>query len=438
MSRRGSGGSHAGGRSAEGRDADAGRGGGDGAAARVGMGREADRGRARLQPEHGEALSRAWRLDAATAGRQRTKALDGLADWLAERFRQHRGNADVVRQELRRERGIAVSLRTVERAVAPLRRELRPRRGRRCGSRRRPAEQLQIDFGETRWRSAARRSGSTCSWRRSATRAACMCARSGTSARRLVRRAGGRLPGTSAGCRTRCCSTTPGRWSCTMTGRPARSLQRPLPAFASYWRFRPRACAPYRARTKGKDERGVGYVKSNAIAGRQLRELGGVRGAPGAAGCARSPTCGSMAPPASRRSTASSATKRCAAAARRPAAVPAGPRADPPGSGGLLRRDRRQRLQRAVAAGRRGRDGRVGGGRLRVLHAGRESRACTRSAAGAGSGCSIRATSSRDRRRPAAGRSALRRGGDRCPRRRRRRCCVRWPNTRRRVGGGWS
>jgi hypothetical protein len=41
-----------------------------------------------------------------------------------------------------------------------------------------------------------------------------------------------------------------------------------LHAFAKHWRFRPRACAPYRARTKGKDERGVGYVKKNAIAGR--------------------------------------------------------------------------------------------------------------------------------------------------------------------------
>jgi hypothetical protein len=30
------------------------------------------------------------------------------------------------------------------------------------------------------------------------------------------------------------------------------------------------ACAPYRARTKGKDERGVGYVKRNAIAGRSF------------------------------------------------------------------------------------------------------------------------------------------------------------------------
>jgi len=41
-------------------------------------------------------------------------------------------------------------------------------------------------------------------------------------------------------------------------------------AFARHWGFRPRACAPYRARTKGKDERGVGYVKRNAIAGHRF------------------------------------------------------------------------------------------------------------------------------------------------------------------------
>ena len=41
-----------------------------------------------------------------------------------------------------------------------------------------------------------------------------------------------------------------------------------LHAFAHHWRFRPRACVPYRARTKGRDERGVGYLKNNAIAGR--------------------------------------------------------------------------------------------------------------------------------------------------------------------------
>src|SRR3989442_827001 len=54
---------------------------------------------------------------------KRPGRLQGLEDWLAQRFIQHRGNADVVRQDLQREHGVAVSLRTVERAVAHLRRE---------------------------------------------------------------------------------------------------------------------------------------------------------------------------------------------------------------------------------------------------------------------------------------------------------------------------
>jgi transposase len=47
---------------------------------------------------------------------QRSSVLDGHAAWLRERFLQHRGNCDVVRQQLSRELGIETSLRTVERA----------------------------------------------------------------------------------------------------------------------------------------------------------------------------------------------------------------------------------------------------------------------------------------------------------------------------------
>ena len=54
----------------------------------------------------------------------RRGVLSAHEGWLAERFHRHRGNADVVRQDLARELGIVVSLRTVERAVAGLRREL--------------------------------------------------------------------------------------------------------------------------------------------------------------------------------------------------------------------------------------------------------------------------------------------------------------------------
>lgn len=53
----------------------------------------------------------------------RANVLSGLEEWLSERFRQHHGNTDVVRQELLAKHGVAVSLRTVERAVAHLRRE---------------------------------------------------------------------------------------------------------------------------------------------------------------------------------------------------------------------------------------------------------------------------------------------------------------------------
>jgi hypothetical protein len=57
-------------------------------------------------------------------GGGRRRALGELEDWVAERFRRHAGNADVVRQELAAEKGIKLSLRTIEREVAPLRREL--------------------------------------------------------------------------------------------------------------------------------------------------------------------------------------------------------------------------------------------------------------------------------------------------------------------------
>ena len=81
---------------------------------------------------------------------RRPKALDGLEGWLAERFRRHRGNADVVRQDLARERGILVSLRTIERAVAPLRQALRAE-ARACVRFETPSGQrLQLDFGAGR------------------------------------------------------------------------------------------------------------------------------------------------------------------------------------------------------------------------------------------------------------------------------------------------
>ncbi len=81
---------------------------------------------------------------------RRAKQLDGLEEWLAERFRRHRGNADVVRQDLAREKGLAVSLRTVERAVRGLRQALRAEARATLRFETPPGHQLQVDFGEMR------------------------------------------------------------------------------------------------------------------------------------------------------------------------------------------------------------------------------------------------------------------------------------------------
>lgn len=86
-----------------------------------------------------------WQPFAAPARRGK---LDGLDDWLRERLKRHRGNADVVRQELASELGIVASLRSVQRAVAPFRQELLAEARATVRFETAPGRQLQIDFGE--------------------------------------------------------------------------------------------------------------------------------------------------------------------------------------------------------------------------------------------------------------------------------------------------
>lgn len=66
---------------------------------------------------------------------ERPKRLNGLEGWLRERLIRHRGNADVVRQDLLAEKGVTVSRRTLQRAVQPYRQALKARRWPRCSAR---------------------------------------------------------------------------------------------------------------------------------------------------------------------------------------------------------------------------------------------------------------------------------------------------------------
>jgi len=203
---------------------------------------------------------------------RRKKALDGQEAWLRERFRRHRGNADVIRQELAAETGIIVSLRTVERAVQPYRQELAAEARATVRFETPPGKQMQIDFGERLVEIGG-----------SKVRAYLFVATLGYSRRHHIR----------AFRNERQESWFDGLESALVTfgGVPeevlfdnARALvvehdpatrtvvfNDKLKAFAKHWGFRPRACAPYRARTKGKTENGVGYVKRNAIAGRAFQ-----------------------------------------------------------------------------------------------------------------------------------------------------------------------
>ena len=202
---------------------------------------------------------------------ERSRALAGQEAWLAERFRRHQGNADVVRQELAAEHGIAVSLRTVERAVAPLRRELMAEARATVRFETPPGRQLQIDFGERQVRIGEE-----------SVRVYLFVATLGYSRRVYIRafrheRQVSWFEGIEGAFRHF------GGLPEEMLLDNARALverhdagtrevvfNERFHAFAHYWGVRPVACAPYRARTKGKDERGVGYAKKNAIAGRSF------------------------------------------------------------------------------------------------------------------------------------------------------------------------
>lgn len=199
----------------------------------------------------------------------RAGALDGLTDWLRERFLQHEGNAAVVHQELAARHGLTVSLRTVERACAPWRRELAAQAQATVRFETPPGLQLQIDFGSRKTTVAG-----------AELVVHLFVATLGHSRRIYVQpfphqHQSAWFAGIEAALRhfggvPRQVLVNNARALVDHHDAVSREVifNDRFKALARYWGFRPVACAPYRPRTKGKDERAVGYVKRNAIAGR--------------------------------------------------------------------------------------------------------------------------------------------------------------------------
>jgi transposase len=176
------------------------------------------------------------------------------------------GNAVVV-QRLLAERGLTISVRTIERAVADIRRAHRVAQLATVRVETPPGDELQIDFGQKRIRIAG-------AW----VRVFLLVAVLSYSRRLFVKaflnerqddwREGiaaafqhfGGVPRILLGDNARALVLGRDRATGSVIFQPA------YLGFCRDWDVQPRACAPYRARTKGKTEAGVKYTKRNGLA----------------------------------------------------------------------------------------------------------------------------------------------------------------------------
>ena len=214
---------------------------------------------------------RRYRREAVSAGAQVRPAARKLSDADRQTARQlytdvAAGNAVVV-QRLIAEHGVVVTARTIQRAVADLRRAQRAAALATVRVETAPGEQLQIDFGQKQIAIA----GVT-------VRVFLLVAVLSYSRRLFVKaflnergddwregiaaafRQFGGVPRVLLGDNARALVVGRDRATGTVSFHPT------YLAFCRDWDVQPRACAPYRARTKGKTEAGVKFVKRNALA----------------------------------------------------------------------------------------------------------------------------------------------------------------------------
>mgnify|MGYP001213326224 CR=1 FL=1 len=214
-------------------------------------------------------------LRGAAAGEQvrpKARCLDAAGEVLARKLFAEvaEGNAVVVK-DLLNERGHDVSERTVQRVVAEARRAQRAADVATARFETAPGEQMQIDFGEKRVRIGGNvvvvhLMAAVLGYSRRIFVMAFLAERA-EDWREGIAKAFTRFGGVT---RTLLVDNT----RCLVTRRDAETkalvLHPGLVDLCKDFGCAVRACAPYRARTKGKIENGVKFVKRNALAGREF------------------------------------------------------------------------------------------------------------------------------------------------------------------------
>lgn len=215
---------------------------------------------------------RRYRRHPVVAGQQTRPPRQLTEDVVREAQTLYTGVAEhnaVVVHRLLRDQGRTIGLRTVQRAVAPVRQAQRAADVATVRVETAPGAQMQVDFGEKRVTIAG-----------TAITVFLLVAVLSYSRRTFVKaflherqddwREGiagafqhfGGVVVTVLGDNARALVRGRDRATGTVTFHPG------YLAFCRDWDVQPRACAPYRARTKGKVESGVKFVKRNALAGR--------------------------------------------------------------------------------------------------------------------------------------------------------------------------
>lgn len=178
------------------------------------------------------------------------------------------GNAAVVHSILRK-RGVRLALRTVQRALADERSQLRAKQVATVRVETEPGQQMQIDFGQKIVRIGLELVGvyflvAVLSYSRRIFVKAFLAERQDEWREGVAlafARFGG-VPREVLGDNASALVTSHNRSTREVRFHPA------WVEFCKQWNVTPKTCAPYRARTKGKTESGVKYVKNNAIANR--------------------------------------------------------------------------------------------------------------------------------------------------------------------------
>ena len=201
--------------------------------------------------------------DRRYGGEGRPGILDPYHFWIQNRFQGGVRNADVLRQEFEA-MGVSVSLRTVERALRPFRQSWERAQKATMRFETLPGKQLQVDFGEKWLQIGGVRQKryvfvATLGFSRR-----CYIEIFGSLRQRdwimglehAFRHFGG-VPEEIL---------TDNAKPLVLGRRGGRPQFHPeFEAFCRHWGVIPRACQPFRARTKGKVENGVGYAKGNAL-----------------------------------------------------------------------------------------------------------------------------------------------------------------------------